>query len=85
MDDDKTLQVPEASLPVEVDTAPGDRPGRRSRAFRDRLLARLPRLAVPEWRASEAFDIQKDLKVIGEFGADAFLEPLARRPEARDG
>ena len=57
--------------------AAGDVPGRNSKAFRDRLLARLPTLGVPSWDTKDAFNVHEDMAGLGDLGADALLEPLA--------
>ncbi len=61
----------------------GNVPGRKSKAYRDRLLTRLPRLGAPDWDPRGAFDVQDSMTGLRDLGADSFLEPLARFAEPR--
>ncbi len=58
-------------------------PARKSKAFRDGLLARLPLLSVSNWESKDAFDVQQDLASLGDIGADSLLEPLAPLAKTR--
>lgn len=51
-------------------------PDFNSRAFKQELLFRLPTLSVSKWETTETLNIYRDLQVILELDADAFLEPL---------
>jgi hypothetical protein len=70
METDKKL-TDKAETPANV-------PGRRTKAFRDKLLARLPMLATPSWDARDVFDLHESMKGLRDLGADSFLEPLVR-------
>jgi len=68
----------ESSTPQEQpDTTSADGvPRRRSRAFRQELLGRLPSLVAPHWQSAETLNIYQELQGIVDVDADAFLEPL---------
>ena len=52
-------------------------PRRRSRAFARGLLAKLLKLPVSSWEATDALDVYADMESVVELDVDAFLQPLA--------
>jgi hypothetical protein len=52
-------------------------PSRRSKAFRDGLLAKLPRLGEPSWETKDALNVYDDMAGLAELSVDSFLELLA--------
>jgi hypothetical protein len=73
--DDKLTAKPAA--------AAGAMPARKTKAYRDRLLTRLPSLTAPAWDARDVSDVHASMADLRDLGADTFLEPLARFAETR--
>jgi hypothetical protein len=56
-------------------------PKRRSRAFREGLIARLPSIGFYRASVADSLSVGEDLAGIATLDADAFLEPLQRLRE----
>lgn len=67
-----------AESSADTKASAASRPGIRSRAFRSKLLSRLPRLAASRWNPGDTLDVYKDMEGLVELDADAFLQPLER-------
>jgi hypothetical protein len=66
--------------PLAPEQKQGDVPKLRSKAFRAKLLSRLPKLAAAKWEAGETLNVYQDFQGVVDLDADAFLrslEPLA--------
>jgi hypothetical protein len=61
----------------------GDVPKVRSKAFRTKLLSRLPKLAAARWEASDTLNVYQDFQGVVDLDADAFLGPLEQLAENR--
>jgi hypothetical protein len=72
-----------AGPPLAADAKQGDVPKLKSKAFRSKLLSRLPRLAVATWEAGDTLDVYKDFRSVVDLDADSFLRPLAPLAEDR--
>ena len=76
----------ETNPPAEgLQAAPKAVPRRRSAAFRNGVLAKLPRLTSTNWQAQEADDVYDEMQGITALDADAFLQPLERLAEKQHG
>jgi hypothetical protein len=72
-----------ASTPLKAETTSQLPPRRKSHAFRQELLSRLPMLGVSKWQPTETLNVYQDLQGIVDLSADAFLEPLEPIAEER--
>lgn len=61
----------------------GDVPKVRTKAFRAKLLSRLPKLAAARWEASDTLNVYQDFQGVVDLDADAFLRPLEPLAEDR--
>jgi hypothetical protein len=61
----------------------GDVPKVRTKAFRAKLLSRLPKLAAAKWEASDTLNVYQDFQGVVDLDSDAFLRPLEPLAEDR--
>lgn len=67
----------QSQLPVTPETTTSkSAPKRRTRPFAHELLARLPQLPPPDWKATDTLNVYQDMQGYVRLDADAFLGPF---------
>lgn len=84
MNKDQEVDISNSSEAVPTAAADPTLAIQRTRAFRRKLLVKLPKLSTSEWSGSDTMDVLDDLQIV-HLDSDAFLEPLEKLSDGQHG